>query len=479
MKISYRIFFGFALLLAAGYYFMISFVLNNVNVQPKKSMEESMLDTAHVLAAYLEQQVVDNQVSVKDLSVFMANAGKRKFSAHIYEMTKTGVYIGVYVTDRDGKVIFDTGERSRVGEDYSRWYDVKRTLQGKYGARTTRDNPDDPLSSVAYVAAPIVYNGEIIGVCTVYKPWGTINLFVESSHRKILIAAVTGFIIVLVLSFFISRWITRAIRKLTEYAEAIKDGRRTFFPDLGSGEVKELGDAFESMRESLEGKKYIEKYVQTLTHQLKGPLSAIRGAAELLQENIPEAERKKFINNIDAESNRMQRIVERMLELASLEQQRELKNVETIDLNKMIQEIGEALCLAIQKKGIALRLNFDKPYHLKGERFLLYQAIYNLLHNAVEFTGNHGTISVDIKRHWDRLQISIQDNGAGIPPYALEKIFEKFYSLPRPGTGQKSSGLGLALVKEVAELHRGQITITNAKPHGALAVMILPVHISL
>lgn len=474
MKISYRIFLGFAVILAAGFISLISWIMSDVNVQPKKSMEEPMVDIAHILAAYLEQEIRDNTIVTEPLRRVFDNVGKRRFMVRIYELEKEEVSMGVYVTDKQGIVIFDSNNGQWEGEDFSKWHDVLKTMRGEYGARTTRLDPGDPLSSVAYVGAPVMVNDEIIGVCTVSKPWKSINTFIDTTRRNILGAGLLGFAAALVLSFFISRWITLPIRRLTNYAETIKEGERPLFPELGKGEIKELGESFEKMRESLEGKKYIEKYVQTLTHQLKGPLSAIKGAAELLQEDLPEQDRKKFITNIDLESNRLQRIVERMLELASLEHRRELQNVETIDLSQMIKDIVEEMAVILEKKEIILSLKVGEGFCLKGERFLVFQAVFNLLQNAVDFTPNGGFISIEIKEHFRRLFLIIRDSGEGIPDYAIDKVFDKFYSLQRPETGKKSSGLGLSLVKEVAELHKGEITLKKNKPTGTLAMLRLP-----
>jgi two-component system, OmpR family, sensor histidine kinase CreC len=474
VRISYRIFLGFAVILAAGFYFLISWTFSDVSIQPKKALEEPMVDIAHVLAAFLEREINDQQISTAALRDVLDRVGARKFRARIYELEKSDVNLGVYVTDQDGMVIFDSNNNKSLGRDFSTWNDVRFTLEGKYGSRTTREEPDDPLSSVAYVAAPIYYKSKIFGVCTVSKPWKSINAFIDTTQRQLVTMGVIGFLAAMALSFFIARWITRPIRQLTYYADGIKEGDCPATPRLAGGEIKELGESFEKMRESLEGKRYIEKYVQTLTHQLKGPISAIKGAAELLQEELPEQDRNRFVSNIEVESNRLQRIVERMLELASLEHRRELRNVEKVDLAALVNEIVEEMTVGLEKKEIVLVLNVGKGQRLKGERFLLYQAVYNLLQNAVEFTPPGGLISVEIKEHWNRLFLIIADSGAGIPAYALDKVFDKFYSLQRPDTGKKSSGLGLSLVKEVAELHRGDITIKKNSPEGTKAILRLP-----
>lgn len=476
MKISYRIFFGFAVVLAAGYYFLISWILSDVQVQPKKSMEESLVDIANILASFLEDRIVDGEMFVSELDLIFDRAQEREFSARIYELTKKRLNLDVYVTDKKGTIIFDSDNGNCVGEDFSRWYDVKRTLNGEYGARTTRLDPEDPASSVAYVAAPIYWQEEIIGVCTVVKPWESIHSFTVTTRNKIFIAAVLGFIFILVLSFFISRWITRPIQKLTDYARSIKDGERLELPKLGKSEIRVLGEAFEEMCESLEGKKYIEEYVQTLTHQLKGPLSSIYGAAELLQEELDPEDKAKFINNISREAARIRRIVDRLLELAAIEQRKSLQRIEKIRFREIIEEIVESLSLSLERKNITCTTIINESFFFRGEKFLIKQALFNLLQNAIEFTPEGGDINVTVSKDekTNTYQLIIEDSGVGIPKYALTQIFDRFYSLPRPDTEQKSSGLGLFLVKEVALLHGGFVSMRNNPTKGATAVLHLP-----
>lgn len=474
MKISFRIFLGFTFILAAGFSSLIYWIMSDVNLQPRKSMEEPLVDIANILASYLEQQVENDTISTAELATVLDRAGKRVFSARIYELEKTGVSMGVYVTNKEGVVIFDSRNGEWEGRDFSRKNDVYLSLKGRYGARTTRMDKDDPLTSVAYVSAPVHAHGEIVGVCSVAKPWKSINTFIETTRRKIIAVGVVGFAAALLLSFFIARRLTRPIRLLNDYADSAREGKRTPLPELGSEEMEVLGHSFQEMKESLEGKKYIEKFVQTLTHQLKGPLSAIRGASELLQEDLPEPDRRRFVSNIENESKRIQRIVDRMLELASLEQQRELRNVETVDLSELVTDIVEEMMVTLNRKEIMLKLNPGEGLCTRGERFLIHQAVYNLLQNAVDFTPRGGFIEVEIKEHFGRLVLLIRDSGPGIPDYAQDKIFDKFYSLQRPDTGQKSSGLGLSLVKEVADLHNGDISLKNNKPQGAVAILKLP-----
>ena len=108
-----------------------------------------------------------------------------------------------------------------------------------------------------------------------------------------------------------------------------------------------------------------------------------------------------------------------------------------------------------------------------GEPFLLVQAIGNLLDNALEFTPPGGSINLDAEPVGDAWRLSVSNSGSAIPDYARDRLFERFYSLPRPDTGQKSTGLGLAFVREVAQLHGGTITVDNLpNPDGSIAGVI-------
>jgi two-component system sensor histidine kinase CreC len=111
---------------------------------------------------------------------------------------------------------------------------------------------------------------------------------------------------------------------------------------------------------------------------------------------------------------------------------------------------------------------------ISGERFLLSQAVGNLVQNAVEFSPAGGAVSIGMRVGPTELAVVVEDEGPGIPVYALEKVFDRFYSLPRPDSGRKSSGLGLSIVREIARMHGGEVTLENRPGGGARAMLTLP-----
>jgi two-component system sensor histidine kinase CreC len=437
-------------------------------------MEESMIDTSVILSSMLSTQMKQN-VSAHNLTSVFERMEKKKFKAQIYEMTKTNLNIRVYLTDSNGMVVFDSDNGRDEGKDYSSWNDVKKTLRGEYGARTTFADPDDPTSSVLYVAAPVMLAGKIAGVCTVSKPADTVNVFLETAKKKIVLGGVLSGIAVVLLGLLFSSWITKPIKSLTQYADAVRDGKRTNLPELGRSEIGELGKAFEKMRDSLEGKEYVENYVQTLTHEMKSPLSALKGAAELLEEDMPAEQKSRFLGNIRNEAERISAVVERMLQLSALESRKQLRDIERIDVKAMVEHIiaDFAPVLSLQKISLATRIT-DSLY-IDAERFLIKQAIVNLVQNAIDFSPKGGKVEVVLDRDGDSLELSVIDQGPGIPDYAQDRVFERFFSLPRPDTGKKSTGLGLAFVRETAVLHDGSIRLENNEQGGVGAILRLPI----
>lgn len=474
MNTRARLFLVMVILLSLGLIELLRWVHGDVRPRLNATMEESMVDIANLLAALVSYQSDNDEIVIGGIDEALEAAQRRILNAQIYELNKRFVSLRVYVTDARGIVLFDSLGVSE-GADFSKWNDVHRTLRGEYGARATRIEPENPYSSVLYVAAPIYLGDEIAGVLTVSKYTSNLSRYLEAITEKITWIGLAGVLLIIVFSAAVSYWIARPIDRLTAYAIAVSKGSRGPLPRLPRGETRRLGQAFEEMRTALEGKQYVEQYVQTLTHEMKSPLSAIRGTAELLSEEMPQEQRARFLENIRGEAKRLQTLVERMLELAAVESRTALHEVEPVSLDVLVRDVAASLEDVAAARGISIEITTDSPTTVQGDPFLLRQAIANLILNAIEFSPEHGKISIFLGEVDGVGSLRVEDLGPGIPEYAKEKIFERFYSLPRPHSGKKSSGLGLPLVREVAALHHGQLHIENWDGGGARATLRIPV----
>jgi two-component system sensor histidine kinase CreC len=227
------------------------------------------------------------------------------------------------------------------------------------------------------------------------------------------------------------------------------------------------------MRTQLEGKAYVERYVQTLTHELKSPLSGILGAAEVLRREMAPAERERFLDHIDTETARLQQMSERLLHLAQVEQRRGLEERVTIGIAPLVTELFASVANRAAQGGVLLEADVPAGAQVTGERFLVRQALLNLIDNALDFTPRGGRVAVATRATGDALELCVRNDGEPIPQFALPRLTERFYSLPRPATGRKSTGLGLNFVEEVAKLHDGSLTVRNVAG-GVAAILTLP-----
>jgi two-component system sensor histidine kinase CreC len=474
MKLGLRIFGWYLIIFIVCFSYPIGWVLDTMRLRYLEGVEDPLVDQANILAGIVGRQMALKQWDALQLSLAFQDIYSRRPEARIYQMIKSAVDAQVYITDTKGKVIFDSTNPTNVGADFSMWRDVRLTLEGRYGARSTLANPDDPTSSVLFVAAPILVNGRTAGVITVGKPTTNINNFLKQMKPEFFRVVSAAFISVALLGYLVAHWITRPIKRLTDYAQAIHDGRCAAFPALDRTEIGDMGRALNRMQEALEGKAYIEQYVQKLTHEVKSPLSAIRGAAELLEENVPAERRRRFLENIRTEANRIQTIVDRMLELAALEAKHHLPKKESVALPSLIRTVVESKRPMLSQKQIHLDLQLPEAVSVQGDPFLLHQAAANLIQNAIDFSAKGGTLDIALMVTDASVNLTVTDDGAAIPDYALEKIFDKFFSLQRPDSGKKSTGLGLNLVREVVQLHQGDIRLENLTPKGVRATLSLP-----
>lgn len=474
MHIGLRIFFGFFLVVGLATVLTLRVFVQEVKPGVRQAMEDTLIDTAHVLAALAADDLKAGHIADGAFARHMAALREVPVNAEVSGLHKDSIGYRVYVTDAGGIVRFDsTG--ADVGRDYSRWNDVYLTLRGQYGARSTRADPADEASTVMHVAAPVRDGDHIIGVLTVAKPNAAMAPFIARSQRKILLYG--GLLIgtACVIGLACTLWLAHGLSRLRGYARAVAAGERAEMPLRGAGELAELGRAVQGMRERLEDKQYVEHYIHTLTHEMKSPLAAIGGAAELLQEDMPAADRQRFVANIRTQSGRLETMIRKLLALAEVEQRQRLEMREPVPLAPLLAQLCAELEPRARQRGVALQCPAEGfPGHVDGDPFLLRQAIANLLENAIDFAPPGTAVTLGLARRGDALAITVADHGPGIPDYALPRVFERFYSLPRPHGADKSTGLGLCFAREVATLHHGEVTLANRAGGGALAELVLP-----
>lgn len=483
MKLGLRLLLGFFLITGIAAFFVMRVFVHEVQPSVREVMEDMMVDTANILAELAQDDLAamppEGDLQGSRFAKRVQDYAARPIDAQIWGLSKRSLDYRVYVTNERGRVVFDTGlpgGGNAIGQDYSQWRDVAKTLSGEYGARATRYVVKDDTTAVMYVAAPVKQGTQTLGVLTVAKPMSSVQKFIERAERDILLKGLWLLGASLAVGVLVTGWIVWSVRRLRHYAQHVQWGQRQPPPAL-SGELGELALAMAAMRDRLDGHEHVEQLVRALTHELKSPLTAIGGAAELLQDELPAADRQLFSTQIREQTDRLHTLVERLLELSKLEHRHSLDHQQVLDLADCVDHVIHASAARLQQRELRLNWSPVKGVRVKGEADLLHMAMGNLLDNAIDFSPRGSVIDLDLRVAGQQAILNIRDHGPGVPDYALARLGERFYSTPRPAdpgqVARKGSGLGLAIVRQIMVLHGGTLQWASAQP-GLHASLHLP-----
>jgi two-component system, OmpR family, sensor histidine kinase CreC len=481
MQLGIRLLFAFFLLNGLLAFFVLRVFSAEIKPSVREVMEDMLVDTANMLAELATDDLANGEIANGRFASQVKRYASRPIDAKIWGFEKQSLDFRVYVTDAKGIVLFDSENNTAVGQDYSRWRDVLKTLKGEYGARSTREVKHDDKTTSLFVAAPIVRDDKVIGVLTVAKPVQSIQVFIDRAERKLFLNGLLLLALSAAVGVAVTLWTVWNVRKLRAYAHAVgqTDAPPLAVPDV-PGELGELARAMQAMRQRLEGRDTIEAHVRALTHELKTPIAAIRASGELLGESLNRAQREQFAQQVVSQSERLQRVIDRLLELSKLEQRAVAGGLRE-SAGWGVHALGEIVQSAIPSANasrVIVKADSLPMVSLACERELVALAISNLIENALDFSPSDQPISVEIRPATAAVSIAVQDQGPGVPDYALPRLGERFYTTPRPESAaqtahRKGSGLGLAIVKQIAALHGGTLTLENSKP-GLRATLSLP-----
>jgi two-component system sensor histidine kinase CreC len=254
VKIGLRIFLGYFLIVGLAGWFVMRVFVDEVKPGVRQAMEDTLADTANALAEQAAPDLRDGRIANGRFAAAVDRLRYRELNARIWNFSKRRIDYRIYVTDARGIVVYDSAHRD-LGRDFSRWNDVYLTLRGRYGARSTRSDPNDDTSSVMHVAAPVRDGERIIGVLTVAKPNARIQPFIDSSRAEILRQGWWLLGLSFLIGIAVTAWLSRSLATLGRYAKAVTSGERAPPPDLGRNEIGDLGRALATMRDKLDGKK--------------------------------------------------------------------------------------------------------------------------------------------------------------------------------------------------------------------------------
>lgn len=351
--------------------------------------------------------------------------------------------------------------------------EVRSALRGHPDAYTrVRDRAPAVL---LFVTEPIRSGGDVAGVVYVTRSTRPVLTELYRIRRGLIQVLVVAVIFTLLLTLVLAWSISRPLSRLARAARRIAAGERGVeVPVGGSGEIRELGEAFDTMTRELDARmRYTSEFAADVAHELKSPLTSIRGAAELLQEGAADdAEaRARFTSNIQLDAERLDRLVNRLLELSRIDS-RQLP-MEPVDLAAVVDRVIARTHTPEQPVEVEWQTSRRE---LQGREEDLERALLNLVENAVRFSPGGVPVMVTIAeepsgRGRSVVTIRVTDRGPGIPTSHREKVFDRFFTTDADRSG---TGLGLAIVRSVARAHGGDATQRETPGGGATFEISLP-----
>ena len=481
LSIGLKVFLTYLIIGSGIAWYLIEQTPQELSKEIDKAAEDVMIDTANLLAQSVSEEVQKGQIDTKKLSKTIEAYLQRKLDAKIYDVDKEKTSLDVYIANNKGIVIYDSTNRY-LGEDFSKDNDVYLTLKGQYGARASaydRANLDPlPEEKAFYVAAPIYENQEILGVLTVVKKAEVLREFFASQKEQIKYYAVMIFIIAMLFGAGVSVLVSRSATKLIRYTTELSKGKKIDAPKIRQIEFSELAEAIKKLRIEVEEKEYVEEMISTMAHELRTPITGIRMNAENLYDTEDKEKKDRSIKNILDANNRMDLLINKILDLSRLELRDKLDKHEIVNIRELVNNVLKQFNRRanISKQKIHIREDIDESINVHGDKLLLEQALGNIIDNAVSFSPENANLDIELQSSNRHILLKVRDEGPGIPGYAEGKVFSRFYSTVKPDSGRRSNGLGLRFVKKIMELHKGEITLKNRiMKKGAEAVLKFPV----
>ena len=287
----------------------------------------------------------------------------------------------------------------------------------------------------------------------------------HSTQTLVLIMLVT-LVVMLVISFMISQHVTRPLKTIAAAAKEFAGGNFDVRvpEDNRCYEIDELAVSFNNMARDLDQLEELTRgFISNVSHEFKTPMTTIGGFVDgMIDGTIPEDQRDKYLHIIAEETRRLSRMVNRMLDAAKIQSGELLLSPAPFDFSAMTSQIILSFEQKIEKKKLEVECELDDRLIVMGDRDHLYRAVYNLVDNAVKFIDEGGRLTLKAHPEGDFCAFSISNTGTGISAEDLPHVFDRFYKADRSRSMDKTgAGLGLYIVKNIINLHGGEISVRS------------------
>jgi two-component system sensor histidine kinase CreC len=435
-----------------------------------ESAKSVLVEVSSLMSRVASQNNKDGEIDLETFETLIVNYLRSQRNTIDKNSPQKLENLAIYVTDKDGLLVLDSRGLT-LGKDMRDANEVESALSGvtdstsvvmeeAAGSKKARGAVIEYFLKSRFLnASNPIYgnNGEIIGTVVVVAP--LIDLMGESYLLRFIFYI---FVISLLFGFLGSYRISRNINRIQKYTSNLFGGEDVLMPDLNN-QFNKLARTIRDARADVELKDDVEQYIDTLAHELRTPITGIQLTAENLLTPMSDKQRKRFVENILESNRHMDVLVNRLLELSRIERREALKNVEILNIKEAVNTVLNApsRVKTILDKDLNIDIQISSNATLNGEKILLEQAIGNIVNNALDFSPASGKITMKASQTNSAISIIVLDDGPGIPPQVINKLFTRFFSVTRPDTGTRGNGLGLRFVRKIMKLHGGEVSLQN------------------
>ena len=339
-------------------------------------------------------------------------------------------------------------------------------------------NPSGAWNS--YCSARLVSRDEVIGVLLLISPVTDMMVGLFGFRQQMLLIFLLVAVCAVAVSFVLASVLTRPVTDMTRVIQRMSGGNfKLRVPAKGTGEIRHLAAAFNSMSEKLEAlDETRNQFVANASHELKTPLAAMKVLIESLvyQPDMDKALRIEFLQDVNKEIDRLSAIVSDLLTLVRMDAGSVQLHLETLCVGDLVEENAHRLDAVTRKRGQTLNIDVRDDCEMEADRGKLNQVIYNLMENASKYTQDGGQIDVSLAREDGSAVLTVRDNGSGIPKDALPHLFERFYRVDKARSRETGgTGLGLSIVKQLLTLHGGSIRVESEEGKGSTFIAEIPI----
>jgi signal transduction histidine kinase len=391
----------------------------------------------------------------------------------------------ITVITPDGQVLVDSESDHDTMDNHAAREEVAQALAT--GTGESYRLSDTVGIRMKYLAVRLDKDDQIVAVVRFALPNAQIKEELHAIYLIVLAASLVAILIALPAAYAVSKGFTFHITDLRQAAECMAKGDfKTRVNIRRNDELGQLADSLNTMAAELEQRWQAQKqlaqtktdFVANVSHELKTPLTLIKGYIETLQDKgMQDTEKaRRFIAIINDHANRLDHLIDDLLRLSELESTRDAIETSPTDLQKMVDDVALGFGYALTQKDLTLTIQAEgTDFTASVNPDKMEQVFVNLIDNAVKYTPEKGQITIHLKALDDRIRLAFEDNGIGIGPDHVDHIFERFYRVDKARSRKLGgTGLGLGIAKHIVLAHRGTIQVQSQPGQGTTFTVTLP-----